>query len=150
MQNMDQTAAILAMASSAASLKQDGIEQEDFSRPMYKKDALYTRSIQGLAEFNKAETAEEFARSQISIPTAAEEDTSCYHRYHLVKVIVDIVKEMTNFRLLVENKSFLLIVIANFFVFVGYFLPFIYIPIRGRELEIKNISMVLSVIGILN
>ena len=54
---------------------------------------------------------------------------------------------MTNFRLLIENKPFLLIVIANFFVFVGYFLPFIYIPIRGKELEIGNIAMVLSVIG---
>ena len=146
MQNMDQTAAVMAMASSAASLKQDGIEEADFSRPMYKKDALYTRSVQSLAEFKKSENAEEFRRSQISIP-AAGQDGSCYDRYHLVKVIADIVKEMSNFRLLVENKPFLLIVIANFFAFVGYFLPFIYIPIRGKELEIGNIAMVLSVIG---
>jgi hypothetical protein len=141
MQNMDQTEALMAMSSSAASLKQDGIEEGDFSRPMYKKDALYTRSVQSLAEFKKSENAEEFRRSQIDIPV----EPSGVRR--LGKVMLDILVEMTNFKLLIENKPFLLIVIANFFVFVGYFLPFIYIPIRGKELDISNIAMVLSVIG---
>jgi hypothetical protein len=142
MQNMDQTEALMAMSSSAASLKQDGIEEGDFSRPMYKKDALYTRSVQSLAEFKKSENAEEFRRSQISIPV----EPSGVRR--LGKVMLDILVEMTNFKLLIENKPFLLIVIANFFVFVGYFLPFIYIPIRGKELDMgSKVAMILSVIG---
>ena len=139
---MDQTEALMAMSSSAASLKQDGIEEGDFTRPMYKKDALYTRSVQSLAEFKKSENAEEFRRSQINIPV----EPSGVRR--LGKVMLDILVEMTNFKLLIENKPFLLIVIANFFVFVGYFLPFIYIPIRGKELDMgSKVAMILSVIG---
>ena len=147
LQTVEQGKSVMEMASSAASLKQEGIEQGDFSRPMYKKDALYTRSIQELAEYKKTETVEEFTRSQISIPIKEENDNSCYNRYHIVKVIVDIVKEMTNFKLLIQSKPFALVVIANFFVFVGYFIPFIYIPIRGGELNITNYSIILSVIG---
>ena len=120
-------------------MKQETLEESEFSMPMYKKDSLYSSSNQELSEFKNSETKE-----------SVVEPTATNSKKTLSKLLVEIFKEMTNFRLLFENKSFLLIVIANFFVFVGYFLPFIYIPIRGRELEIKNISMVLSVIGILN
>ena len=89
----------------------------------------------------------ELKNNKIAEPTVDLEDNSCYNRYKLVKLMTDIFREMTNFKLLSTNKPFALIVAANFFVFVGYFLPFIYIPIRGRELDIKNIAIVLSVIG---
>jgi hypothetical protein len=61
--------------------------------------------------------------------------------------MVDIFREMTNFKLLFENKQFALVTIANFFAFVGFFIPYIYIPIRAKELDIKNSSGVLMVIG---
>jgi hypothetical protein len=61
--------------------------------------------------------------------------------------MADIFREMTNFKLLFENKQFALMTIANFFVFVGYMIPFLYIPIRAKELDIKNSSGILSVIG---
>ncbi len=138
---------IQQMSLSKQSLKQSGIEEEDFSRPMYKKDAMYTRSIQGLAEYRKDETVEEFTRSQISIPANDENENSCYNRYHLCKVVTDIVREMSNFRLLTQNKQFTLITIANFFVFTGYFLPYIYIPIRAKELKLEGYSIILSTIG---
>ena len=147
LQSVEQGKNIMEMASSAASLKKEGIEQGDFSRPMYKKDALYTRSIQELAEYKKNETVEEFTRSQISIPIKEEDDNSCYNRYHIVKVMVDIVKEMTNFKLLVQNKSFALIVFANFLVFIGYLVPFIYIPQRSEQLNIANYALIFSTIG---
>lgn len=133
------------MTSSAASLKQEGIEPEDFARPMYNKDAMYTRSVQSLAEYKKAQNEEDYIRSNISIPAA--DDQSCCQRVHFCKVILDILKEMTNFKLLRQNKMFLLVTIANFFVFLGYFLPWIYIPRRAAELKIENYALILSIIG---
>ena len=126
---------MLSNASSNASLEQDHTKQEDS-----------IKNLESLIQVNKAECVEKF-ENQIRTPTKYREGTSSYHQYHLVKVAIDILKEMTNFRLLVENKPFALMVVANFFVFIGYFVPFIYIPIRGRELEIQNITIVLSIIG---
>ena len=62
-------------------------------------------------------------------------------------VAVKILKEMFDLRLLWTNKIFLLAVLSQFVIFIGYFLPFIYIPIRGVELNIEGMSWVLSVIG---
>jgi hypothetical protein len=61
--------------------------------------------------------------------------------------MVDIFREMTNFKLLFENKQFALMTIANFFVFVGYMIPFLYIPIRAKEIKFEHAILVLSVIG---
>ena len=114
----------------------EGYGGEDVSVP---QNNLYTSNHE-LNDFKTTGTPQE----QVTIAT----NNSIYNRYKLVKLMVDIFREMTNFKLLFQNKQFALITIANFFVFVGYMLPFIYIPIRGKELNIKNISMVLSVIGI--
>jgi hypothetical protein len=67
----------------------------------------------------------------------------------IYKIMVHITKDISNFKLLKQNRKFLLIAIANLFAFSGYFLPFIYIPIRAKELKIENISALLSVIGML-
>ena len=62
-------------------------------------------------------------------------------------VALKILKEMFDLKLLVTNKIFLLAVLSQFVVFIGYFLPFIYIPLRARELGIEQVSWILSVIG---
>jgi predicted MFS family arabinose efflux permease len=66
------------------------------------------------------------------------------------KIIKSIVKETTNFKLLKENLGFFLITMSNFFVFFVYFIPFIYIPVRAQQLEIKNYPWIISIIGIVN
>ena len=63
------------------------------------------------------------------------------------EILVSIVKNMTDFRLLRENSSFFLISLSNFFVFFVYFIPFIYIPVRARELGIENYPWIISIIG---
>jgi hypothetical protein len=132
------------IASSALSLKEAGINEEDFSRPMYKKDAVYTGSVKNLQEFKAHhENEEEFARDNISIKLKE----NCCQRNPAYKVLVDIVKEMTDFKLLGQNKQFLLVTLANFFMFAGFFVPYIYIPIYAKELEIKNYPIIMSIIG---
>jgi predicted MFS family arabinose efflux permease len=61
-----------------------------------------------------------------------------------------ILKEMGNVSLLGKNFAFLLITLSNFFIFSGYFIPFIYVPVRAKALDITNYSLILSVIGIVN
>ena len=66
------------------------------------------------------------------------------------QMVLEIFKEMTNFRLLKENKLFLFSAMSNFFTFFVYFIPFIYIPIRAKELGITQFAWIISIIGIVN
>ena len=115
-------------------MKQETLEKSEFSVSACKKDSLHSSS-------------QTFDEMKIEVNRLKSSTLSVKSRNKLVKQIVNIFGEITNFKLLFENKSFALIVIANFFVFLGYFLPFLYIPIRGRELRITNTDKVLSVIG---
>ncbi len=113
---------------------------------MYKKDAVYTGSVKNLQEFKSHhENVEKFTRSNISIKV--ENTQNCCQRNPAYKVLVDIVKEMTDFKLLGQNKQFLLVTLANFFSFAPLFVPYIYIPIYAKELGIDNYPIILSIIG---
>lgn len=57
---------------------------------------------------------------------------------------------MTNFKILKLNFSFLLITLSNFLIFFVYFIPFIYIPIRAKNLQISQYAWLISIIGIVN
>ncbi|RNA31634.1 monocarboxylate transporter 2-like [Brachionus plicatilis] len=65
-------------------------------------------------------------------------------------VVKNLLKEMTNFKILKLNFSFLLITLSNFFIFFVYFIPFIYIPIRAKDLQIAQFAWLISIIGIVN
>ena len=71
-------------------------------------------------------------------------------RNKFVQMVIGILKEMTDFRLLIQNMGFLLITTSNFFAFVGYFAPFLYL-IEFTKFNIPNIayspSLLLSIIG---
>ncbi|CAF0986232.1 unnamed protein product [Brachionus calyciflorus] len=65
-------------------------------------------------------------------------------------ILTRILKEIFNFRLLIEDKIFLLVVLSAFFVFSAYYIPFIYIPIRAQNLNIKEYAWIISTAGITN
>ncbi len=135
--------------SSHDSLVQHGIHEEDFSRPMYKKDVFYTGSVHSLAEFKKHnKNITEFTRSSISV-AAKKKEAFCAQSGAASKFILDIVKEMTDFKLLGQNKGFLLITLANFFAFCGFFSTFIYLPIYANELhwDKSRIPIIPMIIG---
>ena len=64
-----------------------------------------------------------------------------------IKVAISILKEMTDLSLLVQSKPFLLVTLSNMFIFLGYFVPFIYMPEVGKKLDIPNYAYLLSIIG---
>lgn len=59
----------------------------------------------------------------------------------------NIFKEILDFRILRQHKSFLLFCIANLIFCLVYFVPFIYIPVRAEQLKIENYSWLISIIG---
>jgi hypothetical protein len=82
----------------------------------------------------------------LSLPPADEDDDgSCCNR--CLSVSFNILKEMVNLKLLFKNLTFALMVLSNVLIFSGYFIPFIYVPIRARELNFENGSTILSTIG---
>ena len=72
------------------------------------------------------------------------------HKLVCAQIALNIVKETCDLKLLVQNRNFLLLTLSQFFFSIGFFLPFIYIPLRADELGITEYSWILSVIGIVN
>lgn len=75
-----------------------------------------------------------------------------HQRNSFLKITYGILKEMSDFSLLKENFGFLLITISNFFLFTGYFTPFLYISDVAIEqgIEEEKAAFLLSIIGIIN
>ncbi len=67
-----------------------------------------------------------------------------------LKIIWGLTKETFNFKILFKNLIFFLFCLANFLIFIFYMVPFIYIPIRGVELNIEQYAWIISIIGIIN
>ena len=68
--------------------------------------------------------------SMCSLNKQADDETGqsenqCMSKFK--QVTFGIIKEMFDFKLLCENKSFLLLTMSNFFCFTGYFTPFLYL-----------------------
>ncbi len=74
-----------------------------------------------------------------------------YKRNKMCQVLIEIVKEMTNFSLLTKNAVFTLIAASNFFAFSGFFLVYIYLTaVADQYTQMENSQNLLIVIGLLN
>lgn len=73
-----------------------------------------------------------------------------HQRSNFMRITIGILKEMTDFKLLMENWQFLLITLSNFFIFSGYFCPFMFITKIADTNGIDNSSYLISIIGIVN
>lgn len=84
--------------------------------------------------------------------TSLNQETKFYERYSCLRITVGILKEMSDFSLLRENLGFLLITLSNFFIFFGYFTPFLYITNIAIDNGIPKelASYLISIIGIVN
>jgi hypothetical protein len=73
------------------------------------------------------------------------EDVSCFKKF--LNITLNIIKEIIDIRLLFQSIPFFIITVSNFFIFLGYFIPFIYMPIRAKEINVDNIDWIFSIIG---
>lgn len=96
-------------------------------------------------------TVQTFVGSVCSINNS-EKDEPFYMRNGCLRISIGIIKEMTDFKLLCQNTGFLLITLSNFFLFTGYFTPFLYIVKIAEDMDYttSQATFLLSIIGIVN
>lgn len=83
---------------------------------------------------------------------APSEKLPLHERNAFFRIVIGILKEMTDFRLLFQNAGFLGITLSNFFLFTGYFTPFLYITkiAQSHGISKPQASFLISIIGIVN
>jgi len=72
-----------------------------------------------------------------------------YERNTFLRITIGILKEMTDFKLLIQNAGFFCITMSNFFLFTGYFTPFLYITkiAQSNGIPKAQASFLISIIG---
>jgi hypothetical protein len=105
--------------------------------------------MNSMPKIDERQNVQTFSGSLISVAKSEMDlsESSCGKNF--LTISINILKEMTNMSLLKENLAFLLITLSGFFVFAGYFAPFLFIPRRAQELKINEYAWLLSIIGFL-
>jgi hypothetical protein len=121
---------------------------EDASRPLYKKDALYTGSKQQLHHTSQSSLnkSNPYMSSITNIPAATKEEKK---KESAIKAFVDILSAMTDFSIL-KNKPMLLICIGNIFSMLGYYLPIMcLVSFAAEDMKVnqRHASFLLSIFG---
>jgi hypothetical protein len=121
---------------------------EDASRPLYKKDALYTGSKQQLHRMSRTSlhNSNPYVASVTNIPAALEAEKKNDSAF---KAFADILVAMTDFSIL-KNKQMLLICIGNVFSMLGYYLPIMcLVSFAADDMKVKqdHASLLMTVFG---
>ncbi|XP_029647396.1 monocarboxylate transporter 7 isoform X2 [Octopus sinensis] len=130
------------------------IPKEDYARPLYRKDIFYSGSIVHIPQFQSQPDMTSYITSITTIPgMIPAEKTSLFWDFICIpKTAKDTLREMLDFSLLID-PAFGIICLGNILVFLGYFIPFVFLRDRATvELNIKpsNAAFLLSIIGITN
>lgn len=121
---------------------------DDASRPLYKKDALYTGSKQQLHRMSRTSlhNSNPYVASALNIPAAIEAEKKNDSPF---KAFADILVAMTDFSIL-KNKQMLLICIGNVFSMLGYYLPIMcLVSFAAEDMKVKqsHASLLMTVFG---
>jgi hypothetical protein len=121
---------------------------EDASRPLYKKDALYTGSTQKLSKLSRTSLSNSnpYMSSITNIPAATKEEKK---KDSTLKAFADILGAMTDFSIL-KNKQMLLICIGNIFSMLGYYLPIMCLvsfAVEDMNINQTHASFLLTIFG---
>ena len=141
------------------------------ARPMSRKDIFYAGSINHVNDDEEIQDLRTNRESLISIgksrrrSSANPEGIVMTRSFLLVEDVknnnkedenvgnefMDLLKSMLNPKILTDKK-FLLIGISNFFGFLGFYIPFVYLPSMARDngVEKDEAAFLLSIIGISN
>ncbi|CAF0752882.1 unnamed protein product [Adineta ricciae] len=124
---------------------------EDASRPLYKKDAFVSGSIQQLhhASRTSLNKTNPYMSSVTNIPAATKEEKK---KDSAVRAFIDILGAMTDFSIL-KNKQMLLICIGNIFSMLGYYLPIMCLvsfAVEDLKVNKTHASFLLTIFGLFN
>ena len=135
----DRTISLSSQASNSSGAHRLGVpDPTTASRPLYKKDALYTGSKQQL--HNASQTSlhkNPYMASATNIPAAVNE---AKEKQSAFQAFADILSAMTDFSIL-KNKQMLLICIGNIFSMLGYYLPIMcLVSFANEDLNVDKTS----------
>jgi hypothetical protein len=122
--------------------------RETASRPLYKKDALFTGSRQQLHHISQTSLHKNpYMASATNIPALVNETKE--QQQSGVRAFADILSAMTDFSIL-KNKQMLLICIGNIFSMLGYYLPImclIAFAVEDNNVDPKKAPFLITVFG---
>lgn len=130
------------------------VPKEDYARPLYRKDIFYSGSIIHIPQFQSQPDMNSYITSITTIPGTlmVEKESWIWDYICISKAAKDTLREMLDFSLLID-PAFGIVCFANVLVFLGYFIPFVFLRDRAtEELNItpENAAFLLSIIGITN
>lgn len=122
------------------------------NKPVYITDDLTASQTLNITTFAGSLVSLGNFNQTLNMKTLEEEfvDQPWYERYW--EILIKILKDIINVKLLVQNFEFFLITMCNFFCFCALFIPYIYIPKHAAESKLSKseAATILSVIGIVN
>lgn len=101
--------------------------KKDLSRPMARKDVLYTGSITNLPEYQSQKSIGSYRQSIVSLPKAIQpddKDDGCCKC--IPKATRDTMSGLMDFSLM-KDPVFLFIGVSNIFGMLGFYVPYVYI-----------------------
>lgn len=103
--------------------------KKDLSRPMARKDVLYSGSVTNLPEYQSQKSLANYRQSIVSIPKATheEKDEDCLCcRSCLSPETRKTISGLMDFSLM-KDPVFLFLGVSNIFGMLGFYVPFVYI-----------------------
>ena len=102
--------------------------KKDLSRPMARKDVLYTGSITNLPEYQSQKSLGDYRQSIVSLPKASQpdEEESCACCPCIPAATRKTMANLMDFSLM-KDPVFLFIGVSNIFGMLGFYVPFVYI-----------------------
>lgn len=146
----------LSTSSHASSVSNTGqhrlgvLNPEDATRPLYRKDALFTGSKNQLhLSHTSLNDINPYVPSVANIPALVDQAKK---KDSALKAFTDILAAMTDFSVL-QNKQILLICIGNIFSMLGYYLPIMCLVSFAAEdmsIDKTSASFLLTIFGLCN
>lgn len=132
--------------SSNASCRRGVLDPENASRPLYRKDVLFTGSKQQLHTSRTSLHSNPYSSSVVNTPRAINKTKQ---KQSAFQAFADILSAMTDFSVL-KNKQMLLICIGNIFSMLGYYLPILCLvsfAVDDHHVDQTQASFLITIFG---
>ncbi|ESP01999.1 hypothetical protein LOTGIDRAFT_92970, partial [Lottia gigantea] len=127
--------------------------KEDYKRPLYRKDIFYSGSVLNIPQFKSQPDMRSYIQSITTIPTEIErkEESHFWQYLCIPNSAKDTLREMMDFSLF-RDAGFILLCTGNVFVFLGFYVPFVYLVDKAvlNGIDEHKAAFLVSVIGITN
>ncbi|CAH1797665.1 unnamed protein product [Owenia fusiformis] len=127
------------------------IQKQDYAKPLYRKDIFLSGSVLNIPQFRSQPNVKSYVTSITTIPdsVAPEKESKCWSC--VPKSAKDTLQMMLDISILKDPK-FLIICLGNVLLFIGFYIPFVYISDFAIENNVSTTeaAWLISVIGIAN